>query len=399
MTPLAFEARRPVTRAGTPTTSLIKDPGMNDTPPIKAGALLSIDLDALCDNWRSLRARLATGAECAAVVKADAYGLGAHRVAPALYRAGCRDFFVAHVNEGIALRPTLPADASIHVLHGPHPGDERECVRNRLIPVLNSLQQLAAWQRLALDLDTVLPAVLQVDTGMARLGLSPEDFDNVVSDSEALRGIVLKFVMSHLASAEDQGSPVNALQLKRFREALAHLPGVRGSLANSSGIFLGDDYHFDLVRPGAALYGVAPVAGQPNPMRSVIRLQGKVLQTRSITAGTPVGYSHTWTAHRPSRIATVAIGYADGYLRSLSNRGFASCDGIPLPLIGNISMDTLIVDITDTPEGQIVEGGLLELADPLNGVDAIAARGGTIGYEILTSLGQRYARRYLGGGE
>lgn len=371
---------------------------MTDQHPIRAGALLSIDLDALCDNWRSLKARLAN-AECAAVVKADAYGLGAERITPALYRAGCRNFFVAHLNEGIALRPTLPADASIYVLHGPHPGDEREFVHHRLVPVLNSLPQLGAWQALARDLDTVLPAILQVDTGMARLGLAPDEFERVVASPALLLGLSLKFIISHLASAEDQDNPANPLQLARFRQAMARLPGVRGSLANSSGIFLGDDYHFNLVRPGAALYGVAPVAGQTNPMRPVIRLQGKVLQTRTIATGTAVGYSHTWTAQRPSRIATVAVGYADGYLRSLSNRGTVSWDGIPLPLIGNISMDTLIVDITDLPEGRIAEGELLDLADPLNGVDAIAARAGTIGYEILTSLGRRYARRYLGGGE
>ena len=370
---------------------------MTDQHPIRAGALLSIDLDALCDNWRSLKARLAS-AECAAVVKADAYGLGAARVAPALYRAGCRNFFVAHLNEGIALRPALPADASIYVLHGPHPGDEREFVHHRLVPVLNSLPQLGAWQSLARDLDTVLPAILQVDTGMARLGLALDEFERVASSPALLLGLSLKFIISHLASAEDQDNPANPLQLARFREAMARLPGVPGSLANSSGIFLGDDYHFNLVRPGAALYGVAPVAGQANPMRPVIRLQGKVLQTRTIAAGTAVGYSHTWTAPHPSRIATVAVGYADGYLRSLSNRGTVSCDGIPLPLIGNISMDTLIADITDLPEGRIAEGELLDLADPLNGVDAIAARAGTIGYEILTSLGRRYARRYTGGG-
>ncbi len=372
---------------------------MTDIPPIKAGALLSIDLDALCDNWRSLRARLAAGADCAAVVKADAYGLGADRVAPALYRAGCRDFFVAHVNEGIALRPVLPADAAIHVLHGPHPGDERECVRHRLVPVLNSLPQVQAWQGLARDLDAMLPAILQVDTGMARLGLAFDEFEHLTASPDGLEGIALKFLMSHLVSAEAQDCAVNGLQLERFQVARARLPGVRGSLANSSGIFLGDAYHFDLVRPGAALYGVAPVAGQPNPLRPVIRLQGKVLQTRRIAAGTAVGYSHTWTAARPSRIATVAVGYADGYLRSLSNAGVARCDGISLPLVGNISMDTLIVDITDLPEGRIGEGDLLDLADPLNGVDAIAARAGTIGYEILTSLGRRYARRYIGGGE
>lgn len=363
----------------------------------RAGALLRIDLDALCDNWRRLRARLAS-AECAAVVKADAYGLGAGPVAKALYRAGCRSFFVAHLDEGISLRPQVPDDAAIHVLHGSHPGAEREFVRNRLVPVLNSLPQVRAWQRLATDLDAMLPAILQVDTGMARLGLDQNAFEQLTASGGGLQGIALKCLMSHLVSAEDQGNAINRQQLERFRAARARLPDVRGSLANSSGIFLGHDYHFDLVRPGAALYGVAPVAGQCNPLRPVIRLQGKVLQTRTISAGTAVGYSHTWTAARPSRIATVAVGYADGYLRSLSNKGVAYCDGISLPLIGNISMDTLIVDITDLPDGRLTEGDLLDLADPLNDVDAIASRAGTIGYEILTSLGQRYARHYVGGG-
>ncbi|MBS0551912.1 MAG: alanine racemase, partial [Proteobacteria bacterium] len=168
------------------------------------------------------------------------------------------------------------------------------------------------------------------------------------------------------------------------------------SLANSSGIFLGPDYHFDLVRPGAALYGVAPVAGQPNPLRPVIRLQGKVVQTRTIEPGTAVGYSHTWTAQRPSRIATVSVGYADGYLRSLSNRGEVHFDSVRLPIVGNVSMDTITIDITDLPEGRVGEGALVDLAYPGHGVDDIAGRAGTVGYEILTSLGNRYSRAYLG---
>lgn len=359
------------------------------------GARLRIDLDALCHNWRSLKSRLHSG-DCAAVVKADAYGLGAAQVAPALYRAGCRQFFVAHLNEGIALRPALPADAAIHVLHGAHPGAEGEFVRHGLLPVLNSRSQVQAWQALADRLGRRLPAILQVDTGMARLGLAADDLAQLVATPGGLAGIDLQFLMSHLVSAEDQESPVNRRQLASFRAALAQLPGVRASLANSSGIFLGGEYHFDLARPGAALYGVAPVAGQANPLRPVIRLQGKVLQTRWITAGTAVGYGHTWTAARAARLATVAVGYADGYLRSQSNRGVAHCDGVALPLVGNISMDTIIVDITDLPEGRIGEGDFLDLADPLNGVDAIAACAGTIGYEVLTSLGRRYAREYVG---
>ena len=368
---------------------------MSDHQQSRAGAVLSIDLDAICDNWRSLKAKLGS-AECAAVVKADAYGLGARQVAPALYRAGCRHFFVAHLNEAIELRPVLAADAGLYVLHGAHPGAEDEFVRHGLVPVLNSLPQVAAWQKLARERDTVLPAILQVDSGMARLGLSPEELAIVAADPGYLQGIALKFIMSHLVSAEEQASTVNMAQLERFRAALQRLPATRASLANSSGIFLGSDFHFDLVRPGAALYGVAPVAGQANPMRPVIRLQGKVLQTRRIESGTAVGYSHTWTAARPSRIATVAVGYADGYLRSLSNRGHAGFEGIRLPVVGNVSMDTITIDVTEVPEGRLGEGALIDLADPLNGVDDLAGRAGTIGYEILTSLGNRYARQYIG---
>ncbi|MFC5301171.1 alanine racemase [Azospira restricta] len=367
---------------------------MTPRPLTTAGAVLTIDLGAICNNWRALRA-LVGKATCAAVVKADAYGLGARQVAPALYRAGCRHFFVAHLDEGAALRPALPADATIYVLHGAHPGAEADCAAHGLVPVLNSLPQVAAWQKLGIMQGQALPAVLQIDTGMARLGLAADELDQLAAVPAVLQGIALQFVMSHLASAEEQDNPANRAQRERFRAALARLPKARASLANSSGIFLGGDYHFDLVRPGAALYGVAPVAGRANPLRPAIRLQGKVLQLRTIEAGTPVGYAHTWTAARRSRIATVAVGYADGYLRSLSNRGHALCDGIRLPLVGNVSMDTLTLDVTDLPEGRLGEGTLVDLADPVNDVDAIAARAGTIGYEILTSLGARYARRHI----
>jgi len=369
---------------------------MSARQPLHPGAILTIDLAALCDNWRMLNARLARAA-CAAVVKADAYGLGAARVAPALYEVGCRHFFVAHVDEAIALRPALHPDAIVYVLHGATPGAEPEFVVHDLVPVLNSLPQVVAWRDLATTLDRRLPAILQVDTGMARLGLCPQELDVVAGDRAQLHGIDLRFVMSHLASAEDKANRANHAQLERFRAALARLPATRASLANSSGIFLGADYHFDLVRPGAALYGVAPVAGAQNPMRAVIRLQGKVVQTRIVEAGTPVGYGHTWTAERRSRIATVAVGYADGYLRSLSNRGQLHFGGVPLPVVGNVSMDTVLVDVTALGESTIHEGSLLDVTAPSLGVDDIAARAGTIGYEILTGLGNRYARSYVGG--
>lgn len=360
-----------------------------------AGAILTIDLGAICDNWRTL-ATLTGEAECAAVVKANAYGLGALQVAPALYQAGCRHFFVAHLNEGISLRPALPEDATVYILHGLLPGSEPDCLRHRLVPVLNSLPQLHAWRALGRARGRRLPAVLQVDTGMARLGLSEAELREAADVPGALDGIDLRYIMSHLVSAEDRSQTINDQQLTRFRAALSRLPSARASLANSSGIFLGPRFHFDLARPGAALYGVAPVAGQKNPLRPVIQLHGKVIQTRTIEAGATVGYGQNWTARRRSRIATVAVGYADGYLRSLGNRGCLSFAGEQVPLVGNVSMDTITVDVTDLPEDAIHEGTLLELANPVHGVDAIAERAGTIGYEILTSLGERYARRYIG---
>ncbi len=361
-----------------------------------AGAMLSIDLGAIRDNWRQLRGR-AGGARCAAVLKADAYGLGATRVAPVLADAGCRDFFVAHLDEALALKPVLPAGATLIVLHGPTPGAEAEFVANGVLPVLNSLAQITAWRALAQRLDRELPAFVQVDTGMARLGLSAEELRAVAGDAQATAGIRVAGVMSHLTCAEDQAHPANRTQLERFLAARRLLPAAPASLANSSGIFLGADYHFELVRPGAALYGVAPVAGAANPMRPVVRLQGKVIQAREIEPGTPVGYGHSWhSSGRRARIATVAVGYADGWLRSLSNRGCAWAGDVALPLVGKVSMDTITLDASALPDGALQPGSLVELIGERQGVDAVAAQAGTIGYEILTSLGARYARRYVG---
>lgn len=358
-----------------------------------AGALLRIDLDAVCDNWRALKARVGR-ADCAAVVKADAYGLGAARVAPALAAAGCRHFFVAHLGEGIALRPLLPAAATVYVLHGAPPGAEAECAAHGLVPVLNSAPQIEGWRALAGRLGRRLPAIVQVDTGMARLGLSGQELQALAADPQGLQGIEPVFVMSHLACAEDQSHPANAEQLARFVAARRLLPPAPASFANSSGIFLGADWHFDLARPGAALYGVAPVAGAPNPMRPVLRLQAKVMQTRSVAHGEPVGYGYSWRATGAARIATVSVGYADGWLRSQSNRGVAWWNGHALPLVGKVSMDTATFDISALPPGALAPGDRVDLLNAEHGVDEIAARAGTIGYEMLTSLGRRYARSY-----
>lgn len=370
---------------------------MNAVNSHSAGAWLSIDLDAICDNWRLLKSLVASG-NCAAVVKADAYGLGARPVADALYRAGCRHFFVAHLDEGIALRPGLAPDAVVYVMHGVPPGAEPECAAHGLVPVLNSCQQIAAWRELAGHRGETLAAVVQVDSGMARLGLSAGELQQVSQNALAFQGIKVSHVMSHLACADDPWHPANRSQLARFAAARRVLPTAPATLANSSGIFLGADYHFDLARPGAALYGVAPVPGQPNPMKAVVRLQAKVIQTRTVLAGEGVGYSFNWIAPVDSRIATVSVGYADGYLRSLSGRGSAWLGAQELPLVGRVSMDTVTVDVSALPGHAVQPGTLLDLIAPQHNVDAVAERAGTIGYEILTGLGKRYHRRYLQAG-
>jgi alanine racemase len=355
-----------------------------------AGAMLTVDVGAVRANYRLLRSRLGATA-CAAVVKADAYGLGAAAVAPALAREGCRQFFVAHLDEALALRPLLP-EAEVFVLNGLPAGAEAECARHGVAPVLNSLAQVDAWAAQARRLGRPLPAALQVDSGMSRLGLSEAELDILAAEPKRLDGIALRLVMSHLACAERQDHPMNREQLRSFARARARLPKAPASLANSSGIFLGADFHFDLARPGAALYGLAPLAGEANPMRPVVRLRGRIVQVRQVAAGAAVGYGATWRAEGRRRIATVAVGYADGYLRSLSGRATAFAGDAAVPLVGIVSMDTATFDVTDAPAA--VEGGFLELIGPRNPVDALAGEAGTIGYEILTSLGHRYARAY-----
>lgn len=361
----------------------------------RAGATLTIDLAAIAANYRSLRAKLQHGA-CAAVVKADAYGLGADRVAPVLHEAGCRYFFAAHLDEGLALRAALPADATICILNGLPPSTEDECAAAGLIPVLNSIEQVEAWAALARWRERALPGILQIDTGMSRLGLPPEDTEYLASKPGLLQPITLQYVMSHLACADEPAHPANREQRERFETLRRLLPAAPASLANSSGIFLGTDYHFDLVRPGAALYGLAPNAKIPNPMRPVIRLDAKVIQIRSIPAGAAVGYGYGFRAAAPMRIATISVGYADGWLRSLGNKGAAYHGTARLPIAGQVSMDSMTVDVTSLPEGALRPGDTVELIGPHQPADDVARACGTIGYEILTSLGRRYHRRYAG---
>jgi alanine racemase len=361
-----------------------------------AGALLTIDLDAICANWRTLR-DLAHPAVCSAVIKADAYGLGATRVAVALAAAGCKHFFVAFTHEALLLRPQLPPDVTLYVLHGCLPGTEEDLAAHKLVPVLASLSQLDAWTALARKHGKQLPAAIQVDTGMSRLGLSAQELAILTADPHRFDGVELRHLMSHFASAEQKNNPFNRQQLVRFLEIRKALPPAPASLCNSSGVFLGSDYHFDLVRPGAALYGIAPSVGEPNPMQQVVRLQAKVVQVRSIDAGVGVGYGSTWRAPSTRRIATVAVGYADGYLRAATNTAVAYVGDTPLQLVGTVSMDTITLDVSKLPENTLGSGSLVDLINDRHPIDALAQETGTIAYEILTGLSPRYFRQYVGG--
>jgi alanine racemase len=364
-----------------------------------AGAILTIDLGAIAANYRLLGAR-AGAAECAAVVKSDAYGLGLEPVARTLAAAGCRQFFVAQIGEGIELRrilsDTAAGQAAIYVLNGLMAGSETAFAEAALIPVLNAADEIDAWAAFAAAGDTERTAAINIDTGMARLGLTPAEVDELAADPARFDGIDIALVMSHLACAYDRDNAFNRTQREAFEAARARLPTARASLASSSAIFLGPEFHFDLVRPGASIFGIAPLARTPNPMAQVIRLQGKIAQVRVVDSGMTVGYGATHRATRQSRIATVAVGYGDGYLRALSNNANGFIGDVKVPLVGRVSMDLITFDVSDVPEAACRAGDYIDLISERHRTDQLAAEGGTIGYEILTGLGRRYHRQYIG---
>ena len=363
-----------------------------------ASGHLTIDLGALRDNYLTLAA-MAPRAQTAAVVKADAYGLGAEIVSQVLFDAGCRNFFVAHIDEALALRLRLSAEARIFVLNGLQPGNETSCAAMALTPVLNSLAQIAQWSAHARRLGKPLIAAVQIDTGMCRLGLSPDELEVLASRPQLLDGIDIAFVMSHLACADEPEHLSNAAQLSVMRKAAIAFPDVPVCFSNSGGIFLGNDYHNALLRPGIALYGGAPSVTRPNPMKPVVRLDVAVIQTRTVPAGSLVGYGGSFEAAGPTRLATIAAGYADGLPRSLSNRGAAWYNGVRLPIAGRVSMDSIILDISALPEGTLTQGSLVQMIGPDQTLEDIAEDAGTIAYEILTGLGRRYRRTYIQPGE
>ncbi len=363
----------------------------------EATGILTIDLDAIVANWRLLSSR-AVPAECAAVVKANAYGCGIEPVTRALALAGCKTFFVATLDEARLVRKAAPT-AVIYVLNGFFSHTGRAYVDLECRPVIGDIGELAEWDAFCRHRGINHGAALHIDTGMNRLGLSMAEVQALIPRIEqGNHGVTL--VMSHLVSAESLDNPLNGKQLGAFREIARHFTGVLASLSNSSGIFLGPTFLFDMVRPGVALYGANPTPEADNPMQQVIDLKARIVQVRNIERGDHVGYGATWTARRPTKIAVIAAGYADGYFRSAGGvDGMRTAEIIinrkRCPIAGRISMDLMAVDVTDLPKpprrgdfATLIGGGIT--------VDELARHFGTVGYEVLTSLGSRYARVYKG---
>ena len=354
-----------------------------------ARARLTIDLGAVVANWRGLDAM--TAVETAAVVKADAYGLGAARVGPALAKAGVQTFFVALAEEGVVLREAIGPSPRIFVFSGLMPGDETLVRYADLIPLLNSPGQIEAARKMALAHGERTPVGIQIDSGMNRLGIEPAELTAVLEDAGAFEGLEPVLTMSHLACSDEPDHPQNAAQKATFEEMTAALPALPRSLAATGGTLLGPEYHFDLCRPGIGLYGGLPFADA----RPAVRLEVPIIQVREVAPGETVGYGAVYQADAPRRIATIAAGYADGFIRAASAGFTAWLRETPLPSAGRVSMDLITLDVTGCPEAR--EGAMVELINDRTTVDVLADAAGTIGYEYLTSLGARYERVYTGG--
>jgi alanine racemase len=364
-------------------------------PAAEAGGILTIDLTAIEANWKSL-ARRAMPSECAAVIKADGYGCGIEPVATMLAKAGCKTFFVADLLEARRVR-AVAQEPVVYVLNGLMPGTAATFADLHVRPVIGSMTELAEWDAFVSANDWRGGAALHVDTGMNRLGISPGDAAALAPRIRSENhGITL--LMSHFISSEEPDNPLNETQIKLFREIRMLYRGIPASISNSSGVLLGSAAHCDMVRPGAALFGVNPTPGRANPMRPVIELRGRVIARRDVMKGETVGYNAGWTAKRATNLAIVGIGYADGYLRAASASDIVRgaevmVAGKRCPLAGRVSMDLIAIDITDVPT-LVKRGDMVTLIGDDITVDDFAATAGTIGYEVLTSLGKRYHRIY-----
>lgn len=349
-----------------------------------SGPVLYIDLNAIKRNWQNLAAR--SQATCAAVIKADAYGLGMQKIALALHQVGCNKFFVATLAQAAALREMCP-QADIYVLHGEGPVDD--FLHHRLTPVLSAQAQVEGWLQ-----KSDVPFAVHVDTAMNRLGLTATEFEQLVQN-EAFKGR-LCLLISHLACADAPDHPLNTTQLARFEKICALAPGVPASLCNSSGIFLGEGYHFDLLRPGVALYGLNPTPAQANPMAPVVRLEAPILALRQVKKGETISYGAAFSAPKDMTVAVVEAGYAHGFMRSLSDKAMAAVGTHAAPAVGRITMDLSMFDVSDVPVDILAKARILTLmGGAADDADTLAAKAGTIGYEILTSLGAGCTRVYI----
>jgi alanine racemase len=345
---------------------------------------------------------MASPAECGAVVKADAYGLGMAQAAPALARVGCKTFFVATLGEGGALRQLLP-DVTIYVFAGLMPGTAEQYRKHDLRPVLNSAEEIREWAVFSAGAEGErLACAVHIDSGMNRLGLSANEVDEVAALRDLWSAFTLSLVMSHLACADEPKHPKSEAQRNVFDRLRARLPTAPASLANSAGILLGRAYTYDLVRPGIALYGGKPCATDKNPFKPAVHLKGRILQVRNAAAGETIGYGATRSLKRASRIAIVSVGYADGFFRSLSNKDGEKGLAVYIaahaaPILGRVSMDLITVDVSDVPERLARRGEWVELIGPNVPAQELAHYAGTIDYDVLTNLGRRAFRRYIGG--
>lgn len=355
---------------------------------------LVIDLEALRDNYRKI-VGFVHPATVSVVVKANAYGLGLQKIAEELFSIGCKSFFVANLEEAIELRKILP-NSEIHILNGLYKGWGELLLEYDLKPVLNNFQQMDLWLNTAKLVNRPLPADIHIDTGMSRLGFLYEEIDELATKLATNKLIKTDIVLSHLACSSDPKHPANAAQLSKFNKLTKLFYPKRFSLSASSGIFLGKSYHFDLVRPGVAIYGGNPTPGLPNPMKQVIQLKGTIVQTRRISEGQTVGYGATFKANAPKDIAVISIGYSHGVMRSLSNRGTVWIREFEAPILGRISMDLITVDISKIPSELTSTGTCVNLFGAHQTVDQVAKEAGTIDYEVLTGLGQTSNREYVG---
>ena len=355
-------------------------------------ARLTIDLAALASNYVLFCAR--ASAEVAGIVNADAYGVGLAPVFERLKKEGCKKFFVATPDEALQIR-RIDSGISVFVLGGLFHGSEAEYLSQNIQPVLNSPGDIERWKNLARQKEKKLPATIHFDTGMNRLGLGDDETRALLEDSSMLEGLDVRLVMSHFACADEKDHPLNGQQAARFAEIARHFPKAQKSLSNSSGLFRNESWHYDLLRPGYALYGGNPTPETNNPVRPVVRLEARVLQTRNVRKGESVGYSATHVFEKDTMTATLALGYADGFLRSASGKAQLYWKGKACPVLGRVSMDLVSIEIGHL-DIKPQPGDWIEILGPHQTVDDLAARAGTIGYEILTSLGPRYKRDYTG---